>query len=201
MQLFSSCDSTSFDADALKEKQSFPFNTPKAKEDVSLPHLRQTINKLIIDRQATIKEDLFDLTYYYITPQYFSNMSKIDASINYNGFWIKFDNNYTFKYGKYEKVIGSGIYHYSTTSQLLIMLDDDEKIEPKMFTVKSNSEFINMMGRPIIIIRNLEGIEFVILQQFSSDNYIGRAGTKVAEAHNGMQIKMILLEEQPKSYK
>ncbi len=186
-----------YDPEVFQQKLAFPFNTPKVPQDVSLPDLRKRVKDLILQRQKEFKEDLFDLTYYYIKPQYLSNRGRVDPSIKYDGYWIKFENDYTFRYGIYQRELSSGIYHYSSSTQLLLMLDDDENVEPKLWTVLSNSEFINMMGHPLIVIRSAQNVEFILLSNWANDTYLEQAGTILAEAHNGMQIKMELLENRP----
>ena len=78
-----------------------------------------------------------------------------------------------------------------------MMLDDDPLVEPKMWTVKSNSDFMNFIGHPLLLIRDTNNNEFLLMENFANDKLIERAGRMVAEAHNGMQIKMLLLNDAP----
>ncbi len=178
------------------KKLSFPFNTPKAKAG-SLDKLREAVSNLITVRQKSMKEEVFDLTYYYITPQYISNNNVIDASGEFAKHWVKFENDYTFAYGIGPEPIGTGVYHYAPSQQRLIMLDDDALVEPKMWSILANSEFMNFLGHPLLLIRDRQDNEFLLMNNFANDQYINNIGQMVAEAHNGMQIKMLLSENAP----
>ena len=179
------------------EKLKFPFNVEKLTEGHPLDQLRSVVKNVIQKRQASVTTDLFDMTYYHIQPEYFSNLSNIDATLDFDGFWLKFENDYSYAYGIYDKLIGNGTYHYSSSEQLLIMLDSDIAIEPKIFTVLSNSEFMNFMGRPLIAFYNQQGEPSILLNNWNNDTFISGLGRKIAEAFNGIQIKMILLESRP----
>ena len=198
---FTSCDQGTSanrptDPALYAQKIKFPFNTPKAKEG-SIEKLRLHVEKIIKARQANMKEELFDLTYYYINPQYFSNLNVMNTGEEFVRHWIKFENNYTYRYGIGPDVIGSGIYHYAPSSKRLMMLDDDVQVEPKMWSLLTNSEFMNFLGHPLLVVRDQTGNEFMMMENFANDRLLEQAGTMVAEAHNGMQIKMILLENAP----
>lgn len=179
------------------EKLVFPHNIEKLKFRPHLEEIRSVMKNLINLRAKGMKEDMRTLTYYHIQAQYVSNLNKIDASIKYDGQWLKFDDDYTFKYGIYDRVIGSGIFHYSESTERLMMLDDDPQIEPKMWTIKSNSDYINMMGLPLLLVEDLQKKRNLIMDNFTNDKAINRMGKKVITAHNGMQMKMLLLVGQP----
>ena len=178
------------------KKLAMPFNLSKADPSVSLKFVRDEVRKTILERQKTIVENKMDLTYYYLAPQFLSNLGKVDPSIKYEGYWLKFEENNTFKYGIYDDIIGSGIYHYNPVSELLIMLDDDEQVEPKMWSFKYNSEFANLLGHPFII-KQANGVPYVIMKNWADTPYLDTLGKSLAEVHNGMQLKMILYEQQP----
>lgn len=178
------------------QKIKFPFNTPKAKEG-SLEKIREHVEKIIKARQRNMKEELFDLTYYYIVPQYFSNVNVMNTGEEFVRHWIKFENDYTYRYGIGPDEIGSGIYHYAPSTKRLMMLDNDPQVEPKMWSLLSNSEFMNFLGHPLLVIRDQMNQEYLLMDNFANDALIEQAGKMIAEAHNGMQIKMILLESAP----
>ena len=180
----------------LAKKLSFPINIPKAKEG-SLPIIREHVGDVIRERQRSMKESLFDLTYYYIQPQYFSNLNVMNTGEELRRHWIKFEDDYKYEYGIGPELVGSGTYHYAPSDQRLLILDNDPQVEPKMWTILSNSEFMNFLGHPLLVAKAGSGKDFLLQDNFSNDPYIESLGKLVAEAHNGMQIKMMLLENQP----
>jgi len=85
-----------------------------------------------------------------------------------------------------------------TSDESLFMLDNDVQLEPKMWTILSDSEAINMMGRPVIIIEDQDGKGQVLMSNFANDNFLNKQYI-LGQVHNGMQINMLLLEQKPKS--
>jgi len=142
-----------------------------------------------------MSDDLFDLTYYYITPYGFANDNKRMGPKNFAGMWIKFDKNFNYTYGRFEETMGSGIFHYAETDEYLFMLDNDGQVEPKLFKLLSNSEFFNFVGQPVMLIDDGTG-EKMLLNNFANDQFLETI-TILHEIHNGSQIMMQMGEEQP----
>lgn len=178
-----------------KKKLVFPFNTPKIRDGVDLQDVRSRVKNVIKARQKAINDDLFDLTYYYITPFGFDNNRKRAGPENFVGLWLKFEKDFTYTYGRYEELIGSGIFHFTDKEELLLMLDDDPKVEPKFFSALSNSEFYNFIGRPINFIDDGKGVR-MMFSDFANDGFI-ESVKMVAQLHNGMQIMLKMTETQP----
>jgi len=80
MVLMTSCDTDkgkpTTDPALFAQKLTFPFNTPKVKGQAAITMLRDHVRDLILLRQRNQEGDLFDLTYYYITPRGFSNLDR-----------------------------------------------------------------------------------------------------------------------------
>ena len=173
----------------LMEKSSYPFNTPKVSDQQSIVQLRKHMEELIALRQKNGQRDLFDLTYYYLIPYGFANEDSIRPIEASEGYWIKFKEDFTYQYGSFEEVEGSGMYHYTESDFKLLMLDDDEQIEPKFWEVRSNSDYFNFIGQPIIVIMDNKEQERILMSNFSNDGYLATQKIMV-EAQNGMQILM-----------
>lgn len=197
-----SCDSTGVqdtiksDQQTLAKKMAFPFNTPKVADQASITQLRSYTKELILKRQKNLREDLHDITYYYESPRGFANLNKTLGQQHFVGQWLKFEKDYTYKYGIGNEEIGGGIYHHAGSDSKLFMLDNDIQLEPKLWDLKSNSEFFNFLGRPIIVIEDDNGHGQVLMSNFSNDAFLGRQKILV-ESKNGMQIMMTLLEKKP----
>jgi len=76
------------------------------------------------------------------------------------------------------------------------MLDDDEQIEPKMWSLLSNSDFFNFLGHPIILIEDSQGNGQVLMNNFANDGFLDQQHI-LAQANNGMQIMMTKVEGRP----
>jgi len=72
---------------------------------------------------------------------------KMSEANAHKGEWIKFEEDFTYTYGKYGKQQGSGKYHHSLSSGMMVMLDDDPNKVPKEYEVKQGNAFMIMVGR------------------------------------------------------
>ena len=197
--LISSCNINEDKVDGnstLQERQDFPFNKSTLGDATQLSSLRSKVSILIAKRQKSIQEDLSDLTYYYAMPHGTNRTGRPVAPQEFLGMWIKFENNYTFSYGKEKKLYGNGVYHYSPTDRILIMLDDNDQIEPKMWEFLFNSESFNFVGRPLIVIKDKKEQEFVLTSNFWNDAYLNNVET-LLQVPNNSQILMNLSENKP----
>ncbi len=64
------------------------------------------------------------------------------------GEWIKFNEDWTYNYGSYDKTTGSGKYHHSFENNLIVMLDDDINVPAVEFETKYGQEVIILVGKP-----------------------------------------------------
>lgn len=177
------------------DKILFPFNLPKAKKSDDLQDIRSRYKDIINLRRDNLKTDLFDLTYNFVGPHGFANLKRRVGRKAFEGQWMKFESNFTYRYGLYDKVIGGGIYHYGDGDGFLMLLDDDEKVEPRLFSIQSNSEFFNFIGRPIMFIDDGTGVN-LLLDNWSNDAFLETVQIK-HKVENGMQIMMKMLDNQP----
>ena len=74
---------------------------------------------------------------------------KMSAVNMFAGCWIDFSEDLTYTYGRYEEVKGSGRYHYSTDTGLLLLNDDSDKIKPHEFEAKLFDATLVMDGNDI----------------------------------------------------
>jgi len=180
---------------SYEDKIAFPFNLPKAKEGDDMDAVRSKFKDLILERQKNVSGDLFDITYYHVAPHGFANLRKRIGPKAFVGQWMKFEQDFTYTYGVYDKVIGSGIYHYTDQDFFLMLLDSDKQIEPRLFSLQSNSEFFNFIGRPIMFVDDGTG-ENLLLGNWANDAYLANLQIN-HKVENGMQIMMKMLDEKP----
>ncbi|GEM_PF-2269100 len=178
-----------------EEKIYFPFNLPKAKENANVEIIRSKFKDLINLRRDNLTSDLFDLTYNFVGPYGFANLKRRVGPDAFQGQWMKFERDFTYRYGTYDKLIGGGLYHYSEKDGFLMLLDDDKKVEPRLFSIQYNAEFYNFIGRPIMFINDGHS-ENMLLANWSNDAFLETV-TITHRIENGMQIMMKMLDEQP----
>ena len=70
-------------------------------------------------------------------------ISKKDA---YLGSWIDFKNDFTYDFGTYAKVEGSGRYHYRSDINQLLMIDNNKNQNPQEWDVKIGGDILIMVG-------------------------------------------------------
>ena len=63
------------------------------------------------------------------------------------GYWIKFEEDFTYQYGYYGALAGTGIYHYRNDDEAMLMLNDDETLEPKSWVLRTNGRAFALVGR------------------------------------------------------
>ncbi len=62
------------------------------------------------------------------------------------GEWIDFKPDFTYQYGLYNEVQGSGRYHYSLDKTQILMVDNDESIKPQEWTAKNSGDVMILVG-------------------------------------------------------
>lgn len=178
-----------------EQKINFPFNLPKANEGDDLKTIRSKFEEVINLRRENLQTDLFDLTYNFVAPYGFANLRRRVGPDSFRGQWAKFEKDFTYSYGVYTETVGGGIYHYSDQDGFLMLLDDDEQVEPRLFSIQSNSEFFNFIGRPIMFIDDGTGVN-LLLANWSNDSFLETVKIK-HRIENGMQIMMKMVDEKP----
>ncbi len=71
----------------------------------------------------------------------------MNAPQPHDGHWVLFKDDHTYEYGFYEDKMGSGRYHYSITSGLLLMADDDYTKRPEEYEVKLSGDVLVLVGQ------------------------------------------------------
>lgn len=66
----------------------------------------------------------------------------------YEGVWIDFKPDFTYDYGKYNQVNGSGRYNYHFERGELLMIDNDNSMKPQEWTVKNAGDAMVLVGTP-----------------------------------------------------
>ena len=179
----------------LRQKLSFHFNVLKARDGDDIKYLRKFIKKTIRERQKSMPNQLWDLPSFFLTPFGVAVNGGRAKPKNAEGMWLKFEKDYTYAYGRYDKVVGSGIYHYSDSDEFLVMLDMDSQVEPKLFKLLSNSEMFNFVGQPIMLIDDGKG-ERMLWKNFAQDGFLETVKIN-HQLHNGAQIVMRMQPSRP----
>lgn len=169
--LFIACDSNT----ASKEKKSsthgdeliLPINIQKGGDYKSLQDIRNQTRAMIDFRVSENPEALSMITYGYWEPEFVFNAGKMSKEFEYLGYWIDFKEDFTYEYGYFNKTEGTGKYHFRLDDFAMLMLDDDEELEPKVWTANHNGDAMALVGKH----------DFGI--------------------NNGMQIKMIPIDKKP----
>ncbi len=149
------------------EAKIFPISIQKKGNYTSVDAIRAQARTVIDFRIQNGEKPMSMLTAWYWNPEFVFNAGKISKEGQYEGYWIKYEDDFTYTYGIYDKTIGGGRYHFRLEDDQLILLDNDITQEPKAFLAKNNGELMS---------------------------YIGRHDFGV---NNGMQMKMIMMETQP----
>lgn len=63
-----------------------------------------------------------------------------------DGKWIKFNENLTFEYGKFDKIISKGRYYYEPNVEKIILLDEIENNRPLEYEVGWSGEYVIFGG-------------------------------------------------------
>ena len=63
------------------------------------------------------------------------------------GQWIDFADNNTYEYGNYDKIKGSGIYHYDPITTIALLIDNDSATKPQEFEMKLVQDALVMVGQ------------------------------------------------------
>lgn len=152
----------------IDSDKAFPISIQKGGSFKSLEQIRVRAMAEISDRVKNEPEALSIITSSYWYPEAVVNGRDVHGDGYYEGYWIKFEDDFTYRYGIYEGQLGSGQYHFRLDDETLHMLDSDFEQEPKVWRAKAN-------GRAIAL-----------------------AGLHEYNVNNGIQIKLSPLTTQPK---
>jgi len=151
----------------VKTDKVFPISIQKGGTYKSLEQIRVHAMTIISDRAKKEPEALSIITAAYWHPEAVVNGREIHGTGYYEGYWIKFEDDFTYRYGVYADLLGSGQYHFRLEDETLYMLDADVEQEPKVWSAKANGQAISLAG----------------LHEYN--------------VNNGIQMKLIRLESQP----
>jgi hypothetical protein len=145
----------------------FPLNMHKGGRYKSLEQIRLQALSIISHRNKEEPEALSMITGQYWMPEFVFDGQKMSGQDQFKGYWLSFEEDFTYSYGVNEKKLGKGRYHFRLDDKSLYMVDDDVSLEPKVWTANHN-------GRAIALI-----------------------GTQEYNINNGMQVKMIASNQKP----
>jgi len=96
------------------------------------------------------------LTANYWEYQYIFGGDEMSKPGELDGRWIKFEDDLTYEYGYYQDKQGSGRYHYSLDSGLLLLVDNNPKIKPNEYEVNMASNICILIGTPVYYDNNFQ---------------------------------------------
>lgn len=141
-------------AKAIVEGPVMPINIKKSAQYESLASARREAQSLIQHRKTTHPNPMAMVTQTYWTWAGFFDGKEMMHPDRLLGQWLKFEDNFSYSYGYYDDVNGTGIYHYRIDDDSLLMLDDDETKQPKEWQLRSNGTAIVLEGRHGFSINN-----------------------------------------------
>lgn len=147
---------------------SVPINFQKGGDFTSLQDIRNQTKAMIDTRIKNNPEAYSMITHGVWEPEFVFNAGKMSKEGEFQGYWIDFEEDFSYTYGIYDKTLGEGKYHFRLDDLMMLMLDDNQEFEPKVWTANNNGDVMVLVGRH----------DFGI--------------------NNGMQIKMIPSDEKPK---
>ncbi|HMP29161.1 MAG TPA: hypothetical protein PKD85_06160 [Saprospiraceae bacterium] len=65
-----------------------------------------------------------------------------------DGKWLKLNEDLTYEYGKFEKTMGKGKYHFEPSNQILLLLDGKENVRPLEYQMEWSEAYTVMGGTP-----------------------------------------------------
>ncbi|MFT4536798.1 MAG: hypothetical protein ACI9P5_004175 [Saprospiraceae bacterium] len=166
MLLLASCDQTKSNNTTAADND-FPLSALEEGEYSDLDAIRAQARGLIDHRASNGDKPMSMLTYGYWNPEFVFDGHEMSAPGRYEGYWIKYEDDFTYSYGAYKNVMGSGRYHFRLDDSQLMMLDNNVDQEPKVWTANNNGEMMSYIG-------------------------VHEWGV-----NNGMQMKMVSMDAQP----
>ncbi len=145
----------------------FPLSIQKGGSYRSVDQIRIQALGIINHRIKEQPKALAMLTHTSWQPEFVYNDRAMSGVDEYAEYWIKFGDDFRYKYGVGQKITGGGKYHFRLEDKSLYMLNDNVEHEPKVWRVNYNGSVLAM------------------------------AGTNEYKVNNGMQIKMIEIENKP----
>jgi hypothetical protein len=125
----------------------FPINIQKTAKYASIEEARRQAAALIDHRVDKEPKALAMVTSpYWVWGGFFDGQNMIHPD-KLKGQWLKFHDDFTYTYGWFDDINGSGRYHYRLDDYSLIMLDDNEEFQPKEWQLQSNGIAIVLIGR------------------------------------------------------
>lgn len=64
----------------------------------------------------------------------------------YEGYWLNFEDDFSYEKGYYDQVIAKGEYDYNNDTKILEMIPTEGDDEPSQWSIKTNGEVIIMIG-------------------------------------------------------
>lgn len=64
----------------------------------------------------------------------------------YEGYWIDFEDDFSYTKGYYNDVVATGYYDYDNDSKILEIIPEEGDDEPSQWTIKTNGEVIILIG-------------------------------------------------------
>jgi hypothetical protein len=148
--LIVSCDGDTKPASKDSKSQTdlvIPINIQKGGDYTSVQEIRNQTKALIDSRIKQNPEAFSMITYGYWLPEFVFNEGKMSKENQYAGYWIDFNEDFSYEYGLYSKTLGKGKYHFRLDDIVLLMLDDNTDLEPKVWGANNNGDVMVLVGK------------------------------------------------------
>jgi hypothetical protein len=152
---------------SCKQSASESGSSSASKADKNLPVAEKYIlhnqfagNDTLIQKQRQAALSILEHRLKSVNPEMTNVLEKdffvVDAFLRGNqmtfgaevkGMWLDFKDNNTYAYGYYNENYGTGRYAYTTDNNLLLLIDNDERIKPQEFEVKYNNDALVLVGQ------------------------------------------------------
>lgn len=100
----------------------------------------------LIDKRSKTEKAYAMMTAQPLLYRFVFNGKKMSKQGEYDGQWIQFMDDFTYKKGKYDKQTSTGRYHLTLETMKLIMVDSDEGKMPDEFKVLTKDDVVIFQG-------------------------------------------------------
>ncbi len=147
------------------QESQFPINIQKGGTFTSLGDIRKQAEAIINFRKDKEPKAMAFLTYAFWYPEVAFNNGEFTQVDQFQGYWLKLNDDFTYIFGYYDTAHGSGRYHFRLDDMAMVMLDDNPAFEPKSWKVQHNGEAMVLVGQHEMDVNNGMQIKFLPLDR------------------------------------
>ncbi len=132
----------------------FPLNHQMGGDFSSIAHVRNQVEAIINLRKENHPKIPAMLLAFFFHPNGAIVGQRQMGESEFEGYWLKFNDDFTYIFGQFDMAHGSGRFHFRLEDGELVMLDDNPAFEPKIWELKQNSDYMVLVGKNSLGIRN-----------------------------------------------